>query len=210
MADVGDIGDPRRRRAAAFALSTLLVGVALTLILFVTWRTHLTAAVDDGVRTWVESVPKPKPLPPRLHTPPPPPGAVPAIGRPSDIANDAVLAQMLVCFGADRDKHPECAARWSDPRLAANGPSISTAGAYAPPPTSRVLVTASRPLWQGIPDDPCAPGNHGAGMVTVCAPFPDPPPPSRSPEELCEAGRIGPCHPPAFRPEDVVRQRHTD
>lgn len=209
MSDVGGIGDPQRRRAAAFALATLVVGATLVLILLITWRSHMTGPADDGVRTWVENATKPRPPPPPAHAPPPR-GAVPAMGIPSDRASEAVLAQMLVCFGPDRDKHPECTPHWGDPRFAASGPPISSAGRYAPPPVTRVLVTPSRPAWQGIPDDPCAPGAQGGGAVTLCARFPDPPPPSKSPEELCEAGLIGPCHPPAFRPEDVVHRQHTD
>ncbi|MFT3727522.1 MAG: hypothetical protein QM759_06855 [Terricaulis sp.] len=209
MADVGDIGDMRRRRAAALALATLLVGAALTLTLLITWRMHVAGPADAGVRTYIEQRRKPPPLPSPAHAPPRS-AAFPAIGTPSDIPSDAALAQSLVCFGPDRDKHPECAVHWSDPRLTNSGGPISNAGAFAPPPTTRVLTTASRPAWQGIPDDPCAPGNTGEGAITVCVGFPDPPPPSRSPEELCEAGRIGPCHPPAFRPEDVVHTQHTD
>jgi len=36
-----------------------------------------------------------------------------------------------------------------------------------------------------------------------------PPPPSRSAEQVCVEGGVGPCHPPPFRPEDVQRLGHT-
>lgn len=49
------------------------------------------------------------------------------------------------------------------------------------------------------------------GMVSVCATIGrDPPPPSRSAEQVCEDGGIGPCHPPQFRADEVVRQAHTN
>jgi hypothetical protein len=210
MADAGDILGPRRAqmRAATFALSALLICLTLTAILLITWRTHANNPADQGVRTWIEEAPKPKPLPAPVHAPLQR-GAVPAAGNQSDIPSSAVLAQMLTCFDADRERHPECGPRWSDPELAPSGPPISTAGPFSPPPVTRVLVTPSRPAWQGIPDDPCAPGGQPQG-VTACIAFPDPPPPSKSPEEICEAGLIGPCHPPAFRPEDVVHHQHTD
>jgi hypothetical protein len=192
-------------RAASFALSTALIALALTAALLVSWRLKSEHAVENTVRLVIDQEAKPPPAPPSRR--PPPSVRAPATGTPTatDIPSQQGLAQALVCFGPNRRDHPECL-DLANPALAASGPPISTAGHYAPPPSTRVLTTADRPIWQGIPPDPCAPGGHGQ----VCFRFPDPPPPSHSPEEICEAGLIGPCHPPAFRPEDVVHKAHSD
>jgi hypothetical protein len=52
------------------------------------------------------------------------------------------------------------------------------------------------------------PPSAGAG-VGVCGSFgTTPPPPSRSAEQICrDANMGGPCEPPPFREEDVVRRR---
>jgi hypothetical protein len=119
-----------------------------------------------------------------------------------------MLARALNCFDRlSRDRREDC------PREALEeeyGDSERTRRAYDPSPQRLRLVGVQRDV-----PPPCDPGFSAVTMgdgqgVQFCGRFGvTPPPPSRSAEQVCVDGGIGPCHPPEFREEDVVRLEHT-
>lgn len=136
------------------------------------------------------------------HTAAPAPTSIP-VGR-------EMFARTLHCFRlrAGEPRPPEC----PPPTQA----QLETFGGNFP--TDRQLDLILNPpqntaqAFAGIPPS-CIPGVSAApemAGVQVCIRGGlVPQEASRSAEEVCRAGGIGPCTPPAFRAEDVVRLPHT-
>jgi hypothetical protein len=201
-----------RVRAISFALSAVLVFLAV-LALFVVSRvvTLIEPAPIAVVEVEIIERQTPRRAPPRLHTPPPSGAASNAPAAVTDIPIDrAMLARTLNCFQVRRGqpRPPDCPALTPGEIEAAGGnfPTDRQRELLANPPQNSAQVFA------GIPP-PCPAGLSSApGMAGVqfCARGGLVPQESaRSAEVICESGGIGPCRPPAFRPEDVVRLRHT-
>lgn len=182
-----------RKRGAALAVSALVV--ALTCFLLYLVSRH--DALEDGSRTaGVEVLLQPKP--PEHPRATPHPQSARAAPLPSPLAparsGDPVLAQMLVCFGSHRREHPECARAAAEP----NAPEIAI-GSHSDRDVAPNLRNVYSPgeLMTIAPEAKCAVLNSAAA-AKVCMPtYPDPPPPSRTAEEICVQQNMGgPCHPP--------------
>ena len=198
--------DPRAR-ALSFIVAAGIVALAFTALLLFSRVIEYADRQNASVHIFMSEAPLPAP-PPRT-TPPatrihaPNPIGVPT---PTPLPMDGALVQRaLICFNRlSRDRPTDC------PREALEeDPGDRERMRRAYDPTPRPAPPVEYPM--GI-DPPCDRGIHvGAGGVSGCVAFGiTPPPPTRSAEEVCEAGGIGPCHPPAFREEDVVRLGHTD
>jgi hypothetical protein len=195
--------DPRTR-ALAFAAATLVVTLACALLLLMS---RIIQYADDnvlGVRVLLEEAPRSPPGPRRA--PPPQPQDAPvgahAAATPTPLPIDrAVRARALACFDRlNRERAPDCPVEALESE---HGDRERSRRAYDPSPP-RINPAITPPM--GV-DPPCVPGLNGAN---VCIRFGiRPPPPSRSAEEICVAGGVGPCHPPPFREEAVVRLPHT-
>ena len=192
-----------RVRAISFASAALVVIlICLALIVLSRVVTQLEHAPIAGVQ--VEIVER---EPPRRAPPPrtPPPGALSSNAPPSgtEIPLDrAMLARTLRCFGLrpGQPRPAECPPAAQEHLDAAGGDFRHAPGAIPEP-----FVQNSAQVAAGIPP-PCIPG-----PTTFCARGGVvPQEASRSAEDVCLAGGIGPCTPPAFRPEDVVRLPHTE
>ena len=81
---------------------------------------------------------------------------------------------------------------------------------YRPPPIDPSTLFTTGELMAGLAyAPPCQIGVHVTNMtVTACTHFyAAPPGPTLAPEEICDRGGIGPCHPGEAPP--VVRLAHT-
>lgn len=204
-----------RGRSLSFTASALLITMLCTLMILVSRVAQLgDGATIRGVHAVIEEAPRraaaPAPQAPRR-------AGIAVIApdgapTPTPIPVDReMLARALACFDRlNRERPADC------PREALEqdyGDGERTRRAYDPsPPRVRVALD---PLPMGI-SPPCNVGVHattmggdGVGGGACFHVGRDPPPPSRSAEEICEAGHVGPCRPPPFRPEDVVRLAHT-
>lgn len=200
--------DPRMRALSFFAAAGV-VALLCSLMLVVSQVARYRDGTEQSVRIFIEEAPRPAP-PPARTTPPPPRNGVAIVSpeatpTPTQLPVDtAMLARALACFDRlNRDRPESC------PREAleeAPGDRARTRSAYDISPERAPPV--EYPM--GI-DPPCDRGIHltGAGIAGCVAFGITPPPPTRSAEEVCVAGGIGPCHPPPFRPEDVERLGHT-
>lgn len=118
----------------------------------------------------------------------------------SEAANRAALAQMLACL-RPRTQRPS----WCPRETSAEAPrtELPVGGDFHQPPRIDRERIYTRAELATLVMPPCE-----AGCVAI---GPPPPPPSRSAEQVCEDANLGgPCRPPPFREEDVVRQRHSD
>ncbi|MCX7358682.1 MAG: hypothetical protein NT015_11175 [Alphaproteobacteria bacterium] len=198
--------DPRARALSFMAAAGIVTLACIALLLF-SRVVQYADTRDTSVHVFMTE--EPRPAPPPRATPPaarinaPNPLAAPA---PTPLPVDSALLQRAMnCFNRlNRDRPADCPreALEEDP-----GDRERTRSAYDPTP--RPAPPVEYPM--GI-DPPCDRGIHltGAGIAGCVAFGITPPPPTRSAEEVCVAGRVGPCHPPEFREEDVVRLRHTD
>jgi hypothetical protein len=204
-----------RARALSFVAATSVVALICALLILVSRVAQYAENANEGVHVFIEEAPQLQ-RPQTRSAPPPPRGGVrvaapDAPPTPTELPVDhAMLARALDCFDRlSRDRREDC------PREALEqeyGDGERTRSAYDPSPRRLRLVGSQR----AVPP-PCQPGvsattlEGGAPAVQYCGRFGvTPPPPSRSAEEVCVAGGIGPCHPPEFREEDVVRLAHTD
>lgn len=205
----GAISFTARGRAASFAAAACVVALACALLIVVSRVQRLG---DDRARRGVEVLLEERPSVP--------PSARSRTGAPRVNSTDApptrtplpagrdMLARALACFDTLRE-----APRADCPSEHAQSEPGAAFG-YAPAPRrSRHVFSRGEEmaLFAGV-EPPCAPGlTYGNFSVRYCARVtPKPPPPSRSAEEICEQGGLGPCRPPAFRAEDLVRLAHTE
>lgn len=114
-----------------------------------------------------------------------------------------MLARTLSCFSRRvAERPPNC----PPPQDAEASIELPAGGDFAQPEEldlNRVYTPAE---LRTIVTPSCRRDGGGGACIPI---GPRPPPPSRSAEEVCEDEGIGPCRPPPFREEDVVRQRHT-
>lgn len=208
MSNVAITVDPRMR-ALSFLVATGVIALLCSLMLVVSQVACYSDGSDNSVRIIMEEAPRPAPPPPSRPSPPPRNGLAvlspDAAPTPTTLPVDTqMLARAMACFDRlNRDRPESC------PREALEeerGDRARTRRAYDISPERAPPV--EYPM--GI-DPPCDRGIHltGAGIAGCVAFGITPPPPTRSAEEVCVAGGVGPCHPPPFRPEDVQRQDHT-
>jgi hypothetical protein len=204
--------DPRAR-ALSFVAAAGVVALLCALLLLVSRVVQHADDTADGVHVFIEEAP---PAPQRRNAPRPPPSglrvaAPDAPPTPTPLPVDReMLARALNCFDRlSRDRREDCP---REPLEQEYGDGERTRGAYDPTPRRLRLVGVQRDV-----PPPCTPGvsattiGDGAPGVQYCGRFGvTPPPPTRSAEAVCVAGGVGPCHPPEFREEDVVRLAHTE
>lgn len=189
-----------------------VVALACALLLLVSRVMQYADNSPSGVHVFIEEAPPPQR--PARNAPQPPPGGVriatpdaPPTPTPLPVDRE-MLARALNCFERlSRDRREDC------PREALeeeHGDTERTRRAYDLSPQRLRLVGAQRDV-----PPPCDRGFSAVTMgdgqgVSFCSGWGEtPPPPSRSAEQVCVDGGVGPCHPPEFREEDVVRLRHT-
>lgn len=205
-----------RVRAISFASSALVVTlICLVLLLLSRVVAQLEHTPISGVQVEIVTREEAPRQPARMRALPPPSGIAPtAPGAGTEIPFDqAMLARTLNCFRLreSEPRPPEC-----PPATQAD---IESAGGFFP--TDRELDLLTNPpansaqAFAGIPprcvrgfsrvnptrDSVALQFCRSGGLV--------PQETARAPEVVCEAGGIGPCRPPAFREEDVVRLPHT-
>jgi hypothetical protein len=126
------------------------------------------------------------------------------------------LRRLQACSSPNpHDRPPDC------PRLAQapdwrGSEELPIGGAFnrAPPINLDQAFTRGELMARAVPP-PCRLGLHAVAMgvtpaVQYCVhTYPDPPAPARDPADICDAGGIGPCHPPPFRSQDIVLLAHT-
>lgn len=202
-----------RGRTLSFAASAILITLLCAVMILVSRVVRLEEALTlQGVHVTIEDAPRPPPVDRR----PPPPSSV-RIAAPEATPTETLLpvdremvARALSCFDRlNRDRRADCP---DEPLEEEYGDVERTRRAYDPSPPR---ISASIRPAMGV-DPPCVRGfstasSGDAVRVQYCGGWGiTPPPPSRSAEEVCLAGHVGPCRPPAFREEDVVRLAHTD
>lgn len=201
-----------RGRTLSFIAAAGVVALACALLLLVSRVIQYADNTEAGVRVFIEEAPPPSR--PQRNAPPPPPSGVriaapdaPPTPTPLPVDRE-MLVRALNCFDRlSRDRREDC------PREALEqeyGDGERTRRAYDPSPARLRLVGPTRDV-----PPPCDRGfstvTMGDGQgVQFCGGWGEtPPPPSRSAEQVCVDGGIGPCQPPEFREGDVVRLRHT-
>lgn len=203
--------DPRMR-ALSFATAACLIALACSLMVIISRVTRYSDDTERSVRIFMQEAPRPIAPPPAQRTPPSRSAiATDAPPIPTELPLDtAMLARAMACFDRlNRDRPADC------PREALAeepGDRERTRHAYDPSPERSAPIVYP----MGV-DPPCQRGfsatrirDSNAVGVQYCGTWGvTPPPPSRSAEEICVAGGVGPCHPPEFREEDVVRLDHT-
>lgn len=205
-------GGRLRVRAASVATSAAIV-VLLCLLLLTFSR--VTAYFDEAPVTGVEVEIAPREVerstPARRTTPTQRTvnAAAPPTQTPLPVDRE-MSARALSCFdGLDRERRADCP-RPSDEQLALEAPGGNFPRAERNPRMALSQGERDVLAFMGV-DPPCIPGLSTNGLsVSYCQRFGIvPEPPSRSAEQICIEGGIGPCRPPEFRPEDVARLPHT-
>jgi hypothetical protein len=202
-----------RVRTASFTASALLVLLAGALLVLASRAiVTLEAPAIQGVRVTIEPRRPPPPVS-AIHRAP---SSIAARGTPTltplAVGPD-VMARVQSCLSPHVEDRPADCPQDIAPQDWRQSQQLPVGGDFnRPSPTNLDQAFTRAELNARAVPPPCQLGVHGAGAgVEYCQHiYPDPPPPSRSAEEVCEAGRIGPCHPPAFRESDVIHQRHTD
>lgn len=192
-----------RKRVAALGVSALLVALTCFLLYLVSRHTAFdqswrSAGIEVLLQPKPQEHPRPEPHPQNARAAPLPSPLAPVR------AGDPVLAQMLVCFGPHRNEHRECT-RTAEP----NAPALPI-GPHSDRDVAPDLHNVYSPgeLMTIAPGPKCAVLNPAA-VAKVCMPiYPDPPPPSRTGEEICVQQNMGgPCHPPI--PDEPQHVRRT-
>jgi len=199
-------------RALSFIAAAGVVAIACLLLLLMSRVIQYADNTTNGVNVFIEEAPPPRPT---RNAPPPPPGGVRTAAPdapPTETSlpvDRAMLVRALNCFERlSPDRRADC------PREALEeeyGDTERTRRAYDPSPPRLRLVGAQRDV-----PPPCDRGFStttigDAQVVQYCGGWGvTPPPPSRSAEQVCIDGGVGPCIPPEFREEDVVRLAHTE
>lgn len=201
-----------RGRTLSFAAAAGVVALICALLIIVSRVAQYADEATDSVRVFIEEAPPE--ARPRAAPPPPPSGArianpdAPPTPTPLPVDRE-MLVRALNCFERlNRERREDC------PREALeqeHGDGERTRRAYDPSPQRLRLVGVQRDV-----PPPCERGFSAVTMgdgqgVQYCGSWgATPPPPSRSAEQVCVDGGVGPCRPPEFREEDVVRLAHTD
>lgn len=215
MSEATLIGGARLRlRAASVATSTAIVAFLCVLLLTLS---RVTAYFDEAPVAGVEVEIAPREIerttPARRATPPPQRttnAAAPPTPTPLPVDRE-MLARALSCFdGLDRERRADCP-RPSDEQLALEAPGGNFPRVERNPRMALSQGERDVVAFMGV-DPPCIPGVSTNGLsVSYCQRFGIvPEPPSRSAEQICVEGGVGPCRPPPFRAEDVVRLPHTE
>lgn len=201
-----------RLRGATLTASALVV---LSICAMLWWFSRVIASYDAPPVTGVE-VSLVRPTPPRPQTrraPPPPATRASAAVAPSTETTlpvgGAMLSRTLACADPHPERRPADCPRSAEPRFGAAPQYAPSEGFGEDPLRLNRGYTIAEQATLLTPS--CRRDGGPPGMVSVCATIGrDPPRPSRSAEEICEAGGIGPCHPPEFRADEVVRGAHTN
>jgi hypothetical protein len=208
----------RRVRTASFGASICLVALACTVLLI----NSRAVVFLEGPAIQVVSVQVETRTPPNTGaharrsgvattstTAPPTATALP-------VARE-ILARVQACASPHAEDRPANCPQDASAQDWQQSQRLPVGGDFYQPPyvdPRQVFSRAELATIANVP--PCQVGFHAAVIgpavaMQYCArPLPDPPLPSRSAEEVCDAGGIGPCHPPAFRPQDIVMARHTE
>lgn len=201
-----------RGRTLSFAAAACVVALICALLVIVSRVVEYADETPAGVHVFIEEAP-PEARP--RTAPPPPQGGVrtaapdaPPTPTPLPVDRE-MLARALNCFDRlSSERREDCPREELEQEY---GDGERTRRAYDPSPRRLRLVGAQR----AVPP-PCDRGLSTVAMgdgqgVQYCGGWGvTPPPPSRSAEQVCVDGGVGPCHPPEFRDEDVVRLAHTD
>lgn len=201
-----------RGRTLSFTAAAGVVALICALLLIVSRVAQYGDETATGVHVFIEEAPPE--TRPRAAPPPPPSGArvadpdAPPTPTPLPVDRE-MLARALNCFDRlSRDRREDCPREELEQEY---GDGERTRRAYDPSPRRLRLVGAQRavppPCQQGF--SAVQMGADGAGTQFCGSWGITPPPPSRSAEQVCVDGGIGPCHPPEFRAENVVRLEHT-
>ncbi|WP_395644735.1 hypothetical protein [Terricaulis sp.] len=200
-----------RLRSATLVASALIVASACVLLW---WFSRVIAAYEAPAFTGVAASVE-RPAPPRLQarrTAPPPAvrsnAAVP-VSETTMPVSAAMLARTLACTDTHLERRPVNCPRSAEPHWG-EAPAVAPSTGFGEDPLrlDRGYSVAERAT---LLTPSCRRDGGPPGMVSACMTIGrDPPPPSRSAEEICETGGIGPCHPPAYREEDVVHLAHTN
>ncbi|MEZ5956739.1 MAG: hypothetical protein R3C27_05940 [Hyphomonadaceae bacterium] len=201
-----------RGRTLSFAAAAGVVALACALLILASRVIQYADTSANGVHVFIEEAP---PQHPTRTAPPPPQGGVriaapDALPTPTSLPVDVeILARALNCFDRlNRDRREDCPREELEHEY---GDTERTRRAYDPSPPRLRLVGAQRavppPCQQGFSAVQMDAGGVG---TQFCGSWGEtPPPPSRSAEQVCVEGGVGPCHPPEFREEDIVRLAHT-
>lgn len=200
-----------RGRTLSFAAAAGLVALVCALLVIVS---RVAQYVDETAAVNVVIEEAPPEARPRAAPPPPPSGAhianpdAPPTPTPLPVDRE-MLVRALNCFERlSSERRADCPREELEQEY---GDGERTRRAYDPSPPRLRLVGPQR----AVPP-PCDRGfstvTMGDGQgVQYCGGWGvTPPPPSRSAEQVCVDGGVGPCHPPDFREQDVVRLAHTD
>jgi len=197
-----------RGRSGALALSALVLAALCTMLLLASrQRLGLGGGQSVGVQVYVARI-ETFHLDDR-HAAQRASASSSAVAHPraAPDGETAALAQMLVCFGPHRNEHPECLSMRAGPD--AHPTQINPWGHSDRDvlPNLRNVYSPGE-LMTIVPPGKCAPVEGGSGAsIGVCAQLPDPPPPSRTAEEICvDANMGGPCHPPIPDAPQQVRR----
>lgn len=179
-----------RIRAAAWSAGAALWMGFIALLLTTSHTTLPNDGAPRGVVAIIDIAPQPqdRTRAPRVTRTPSAAASTP--GAPTVEAE--MLARMLACFDRRRDRDPNC------PREPApqdrRSPQIAVGGDFAqPPPVDFDAIYTTAELRTLVMPSCMRDGSN------VCIRFGvRPPPPSRSAEEVCQDGGIGPCRPPPF------------
>jgi hypothetical protein len=208
----------RKVRAASFGASLCFVALACTILLINSRAiVFFEAPAIQAVSVQVETRTPPRPIPrarpsgvaTTSATAPPTATALP-------VARE-ILEHVQACANPHAEGRPADCPHMALPQDWQQSERLAVGDDFYEPPaidlsqafTRAELATISNP-------PPCHIGLssttiENASAVQYCQhTYADPPPPSRSAEEVCEVGLIGPCHPPAFRPQDGLLAQHTD
>lgn len=208
----GAISIDPRARALSFVAATGVVALLLAVLVIVSRVAEYVDRSNESVNVFIEEAPPE----PQTRRPPPPqqrsgihavaPDAPPT---QTDLPVDReLLVRALNCFDRlSRDRRADCP---TEPLEQEYGDAERTRRAYDPSPPRLRLVGAQRDV-----PPPCTQGFStttigDAQVVQYCGGWGVTPPPSRSAEQVCIDGGVGPCIPPEFREEDVVRLAHTE
>jgi len=191
-----------RLRVASWLISLALTGAVTALLIFNS--TTLIQAGAPSIRVFVEAVRRPPPQQ-RARVRAAAMRSSPSEAAPVEAQPDlAALANELVCFTHDVERRraahcpEEQRPAWNPAaRRPGDAPHQSSIPAFSV--GERVLRTPGR----------CEIGLAGPGIEVCRSLYPDPPPPSRTAQQICEASHLGgPCTPPPFTGPTYTRPPH--
>jgi hypothetical protein len=203
-----DIGRWRVRALSLASSAAIVVGACLSLVL----ASRVTTYFDDpGIRAVVVEMNE-RPAPTRRSAPPRAPtsrqdAAATPVLTPLPVGRE-MLARTLSCLHRRAEDRPADCPPVANGAPDFIGSSQLPIGGEAESGVDLNQIFTPAELRTLRVDPPCV---RGLTATSGCIAFGiTPPPPTPSPIEACEAGGIGPCRPPEFRPEDVIRLPHTN